>query len=557
MGAKIPEITRKGVIDSWLSGESTQVTAMKNGVSEGSVTNIVEEYRTALGHELAEILRSLAIAVSKAGMTAFQCAQGFRLVMIMDRMGISHPDKYEMFLSSISKRYVEAGQDPGRIFEDINELQFFFEKNKGPHGRTSIPMIETTIEEKKQVEKRLDESLLALRTQKNDLEKDISKLRIEKAMVEAELQWDVELKEKLGKGDFRNEDVSRFVRAAMLMKERRYNVFEIAEKFSKFEDISVACNNIKIQANEAQLRLAETNAKKRELQDQIEMNSQSLREISKLDEMGFRLPEFRQLRYLVDEIAQQRGIPKSAAVPNFFDDLQHYYYDYVFLKDSVAKFKSERDRLYSLDPNSYAKELLSDLLSSSLKKSQSYTSDMKNNSRQPNRESNANLQHESPVAENGNSLTEAVKDRHYMGLGQPSNPSLRKAGDADEFLEERLRSHSTPDVQAMQSEQMGQFEDTAQEEESGGDNTLKLLRYWYKRVGVPVQESGFDESPAKIPAGSRRPEITRADEQANQLNFPRNLGNGKILAQNKKPLKPPRPRSPHSIVRRLKNPNDS
>lgn len=108
----------------------------------------------------------------------------------------------------------------------------------------------------------------------------------------------------------------------------------------------------------------------------------------------------------------------------------------------------------------------------------------------------------------------------------------------------------------MQSEEMDQIEGIALEAE-GDDNTLKLLRSMYKRVGVLVQDSGFGVPPAEIPAGSRCPEITRTDDQANQLNLTRDLGNRKIPTQNKKPLKPPRPRNPHSMIRRLKNPNDS
>src|SRR5918995_2248078 len=135
MPARLPENIRKGVVNSYLLGDPTRVTATKNGISEGSVCNILEEYTQAVGIELADMLRSLAIVLSKTGLTAAQCAQGHRIMMILKRMGASDQCKYEQFLSEISNRYVEAGLDPAHLFERVNELHFFLEKNRGPQGR--------------------------------------------------------------------------------------------------------------------------------------------------------------------------------------------------------------------------------------------------------------------------------------------------------------------------------------------------------------------------------------------------------------------------------------
>ncbi|MGC1132998.1 MAG: hypothetical protein WA941_09250 [Nitrososphaeraceae archaeon] len=57
--------------------------------------------------------------MSKTGITAFQYAQGHRLVMIIKRMGINIEDNLERFLNDISNRYVEAGQDP-----EVTEINF-------------------------------------------------------------------------------------------------------------------------------------------------------------------------------------------------------------------------------------------------------------------------------------------------------------------------------------------------------------------------------------------------------------------------------------------------
>jgi len=86
MPAKIPEVTRFGVIDSWWSGDSRRVTAIKYGISEGAVSSIVKEFTNQHGPQRAELLRALAITLSKTGTTAKQYAQGHRIIMIMKRM---------------------------------------------------------------------------------------------------------------------------------------------------------------------------------------------------------------------------------------------------------------------------------------------------------------------------------------------------------------------------------------------------------------------------------------------------------------------------------------
>jgi hypothetical protein len=98
------------------------------------------------------------------------------------------------------------------------------------------------------------------------------------------------------------------------------------------EEICDACSKIELRANEAQFRLGEIDSKIIERQELLEMNSQSIKELDYLGGIGFGLAEFKKLRYLVAEIAQQSGITANAAIRNFFDDLESHFYDYVWLK---------------------------------------------------------------------------------------------------------------------------------------------------------------------------------------------------------------------------------
>ncbi|MPZ07542.1 MAG: hypothetical protein GEU26_14195 [Nitrososphaeraceae archaeon] len=77
------------------------------------------------------------------------------------------------------------------------------------------------------------------------------------------------------------------------------------------------------------------------------------------------MPEFKQLRYLLAEVAIQEGLTPNAAVKKFFDDLQDHYYDYVWLRKRVAELKSERYRLSGVDVMSSLNQIFPGFFNSS------------------------------------------------------------------------------------------------------------------------------------------------------------------------------------------------
>jgi hypothetical protein len=81
--AKIPDNIKSAVIQQWLQGKARDLIAFEIGLSTGAVTNIINEWRRGLSYPLANELRELAITFKNLGITATQCALGFKLAMIM------------------------------------------------------------------------------------------------------------------------------------------------------------------------------------------------------------------------------------------------------------------------------------------------------------------------------------------------------------------------------------------------------------------------------------------------------------------------------------------
>ena len=63
MTLHISENTRQTVIRFWIEGKSRKDIALLSGVSEGTVSNIIAEWRQKLGDGDAEAIRELAIKI--------------------------------------------------------------------------------------------------------------------------------------------------------------------------------------------------------------------------------------------------------------------------------------------------------------------------------------------------------------------------------------------------------------------------------------------------------------------------------------------------------------
>jgi uncharacterized protein (DUF1684 family) len=87
MPLRIPTDVRAAVIRDWESGKSRDTIARDHSIS-GAVSYIVQEWASAMTQGDAHALRELGIMLRKSGITAPQCAMGFRLARIMKELGV-------------------------------------------------------------------------------------------------------------------------------------------------------------------------------------------------------------------------------------------------------------------------------------------------------------------------------------------------------------------------------------------------------------------------------------------------------------------------------------
>ena len=151
MPARLPDSIKSPVIQQWLEGKPRNNIAAENGLSDGAVTNIVNEWKHNLGFSLANDLRELAVTMKRVGVTASQCALGSRVAMIMLNMGIKEDD-FESYILDIYNHCKNVGIRPENIASNLKDLVELSTTDAIPFSQ--IPNhIKQKTEEKEKLEK--------------------------------------------------------------------------------------------------------------------------------------------------------------------------------------------------------------------------------------------------------------------------------------------------------------------------------------------------------------------------------------------------------------------
>ena len=338
MPVRIPPIFRDEIFQSFMEGLFRGQIAERHHVSDGTVSNVVSERKRLHGPEIINQLRSLSIAMSKSGLSFWECVVGHRIVMMLRNMGADE-EQFEVLIAKLVDLSMKAGLSPQSLLSEIQELYFFRQTNHGIYN-TSVTVSETC-----EKIKQLQAEAKALKAENQDLTNLNSDLRREKDALESELELESKLKGKLKAKGIRIVDIFEIVDGGAFVKRSGYGIGEVAERFAEFSDLVNANTQIKAEnIDERRIHdrlLIENN----NLQEQMSQNSLKLRELKLLEEMGLGLRELKMLKNIVNEVATERGITTEEGVRLFLDSLRDHFDDYLDLLRTVKELKSEKAKL--------------------------------------------------------------------------------------------------------------------------------------------------------------------------------------------------------------------
>jgi DNA-binding transcriptional MerR regulator len=256
MPARLPDSIKSLVIQQWLEGKPRNDIAADNGLSDGAVTNIVNEWKHNLGFSLADDLRELAVTMKRVGVTASQCALGFRVAMIMLNMGIKEDD-FESYILDIYNHCKNVGLTPENIASHLKDLLDFSTTNTIPFSQ--IPnYIKQKVEQKEKLEeeiKNLERKIEKLILEQSDRESLRDQALHDERMTATELKWYSDIKAELRKYGISVDDISKFAKAVNGIRQYGYDVGKVISEFSESQSLEtrrkILQNSVRLLQNES------------------------------------------------------------------------------------------------------------------------------------------------------------------------------------------------------------------------------------------------------------------------------------------------------------------
>jgi hypothetical protein len=358
MNYKISDDIRRKIIRLRLEGKSRKDIALLCNVSEGTVSNVIADWKQKLGEVDADALRELGSNLKKSGIDAAQCAQGHRISMILRKMGVNEED-FESFISKICERCLKiSGVTVDMIGSWLEDLLEFSDEDDNGGNPIKLSEIPQYIEQRKNEKKAVKQDIQNLQKQKKISEEEASyandlrdaALENEKTTV-TELREYSKFKTELGKyGLSVDVDTRKLVRVIYGIKQRNeYDVDKVLSEYSDIEFMQEKRDMLSTQVRALEDKIVNLRNQYSFLESQVNLHSQRLYVYDELDSMGFGLTKLKILRNTIKEIAAEDNISSSQAVDKFFEFVEKHYD--IKLRQKVQEAQQQHQKEYTKPDN--------------------------------------------------------------------------------------------------------------------------------------------------------------------------------------------------------------
>ena len=227
MTMRISESMKNMVIKEWLKGNYRDRIAVQTGLSGGTVSNIIREWRDRLGNYEVEEMREFSVMCRKAGITPSQCVPAFRAIELQRKMGFDEDD-IQFFTRRFYLSCKESGLNEARVVFLVADLMKLSEK-------VPIDQLQGYIEESKKEKERLEKAVEMLRADVAAMQNRQTVLLNEYNAVLSEIMLTRSLKEELGKHGMNLNNISKLVQTIQHISDMDFDANQIISRVSTIE----------------------------------------------------------------------------------------------------------------------------------------------------------------------------------------------------------------------------------------------------------------------------------------------------------------------------------
>ena len=320
MRQQLPPQIKGEAVRKWLSGEQRDKIASDISIGAGTVTNIISEWKEEVGIPTANTLRDLATELKRLNINASQCANGCRLLNIINTLG-SQEDNIESFLTQIHTLCRSKNIPPEvivKVSAQIAALDQTIPFSQIPE------YMEQTIKEKQNLEqsvKTLTETKVAAQNECDEALRS-SSITIDNLHQYARLREYLVDEYGLSIDD---DDLPKLNNLIYNLKNSGYDAKLIAKKLSNINNLQIRERELQNQLDAIQVKLRRAEQERCFAEEKLASSKQALAIYNELQNMGFGLNELKLLKNTVMEISKSNNINPFSAVKKFFEDIKEQY----------------------------------------------------------------------------------------------------------------------------------------------------------------------------------------------------------------------------------------
>ncbi len=379
------------VVQGYLNGKTRDQIALDAGISTGSASSIINDWKKGICIPDIERVRDFSITVRKSGVSINQCAQDFRTLQLLKSLGIGEvgdgdgdtASEITSFIGAIHTQCKNLGITPAiallwirnlldcnlysterRTQASVGTLQ----KNsistphrdktdsgsqiwQGPSTppESKVPFISqvSNIIDKKRKEcvkledyrKKINEEIEKAVFQRAQVERELAKTKQEEREAMSHLRLFSELKGLLLDcyGIDAEEGIKELTKLIHDFKMNRYDPAKIINEYT-------SSLSLRLEIKENKNKIEELCQQRNSLQNlvlsldsQASLHKQTMNGFRELETMGFGLAELKQIWYTIVEISNYKKITTKEAVSCFIRDVEEQYYSKTLFEDKKKK----------------------------------------------------------------------------------------------------------------------------------------------------------------------------------------------------------------------------
>jgi len=328
---------KEGIIKDWLRGKNRDTIAHENGLSTGTVSNIVKEWKEEIGSLSPDQLREFAVTLRNVGISPLQCGQGFRILNILCDLGFSE-DNIEMFALDVYKMCKNIGLHSDKIALHIKELIDLTEKVPLDQLSGHIERNKIMLEES---EEELRNAKVQLKDTHAELDNAFSKYTSNSNI--SETRWTYWLKRELADRGLEFDSIHALVNTIEDIHTLGFDAKKIISKVSESDALETRKNALKVEITKLQKEQASEAIKLEMLKQNSSTHTQAISVYEQLASMGLGLGELTILVNTITELAKENGISESMAVNRFLDDVTQKYKYVSGFESRLEELKNETE----------------------------------------------------------------------------------------------------------------------------------------------------------------------------------------------------------------------